>query len=90
MTGAEKQKIVHTHINQEQLGARLGQCTVIEQRELMGFLLEFLLISAVAELVRQGTAEAVRVWLAIGTSQSSALPVWRIDKIHTRRDTPDG
>jgi hypothetical protein len=56
----------------------------------MGFLLEFLLISAVAELVRQGTAEAVQVWLAIGASQSSALPVWRIDKIHTRRDTPDG
>ena len=56
---AGKQKILHTHIDQEQLRARLRQCTVIEQRELMGFLLEFLLISAVAKLVRQGTAEAV-------------------------------
>ena len=41
----------------------------------MGFLLEFLLIIAVAKFVRQGAAETVQVKSAIGTSQSSALPV---------------
>ena len=50
-----------THINQKQLRARLRQCAVIKQRELMGFLLEFLLIIAVAKFVRQGAAETVQV-----------------------------
>ena len=46
------------HVNQEQLCARLRQRAVIEQRELVCLLLEFLLVVAVAELVCQGTAEA--------------------------------
>ena len=90
VTGPEKQKVVHTHINQKQLRARLRQCAVIEQRELMGFLLEFLLIIAVAKFVRQGAAETVPVKSALGASQSSASPVWGIGKIHTRKDIPDG
>jgi hypothetical protein len=65
VTGAEKQKVVHTHINQKQFRAWLRQCAVIEQRELMGFLLEFLLITAVAKFVRQGAAETIQVKSAI-------------------------
>lgn len=53
------QKFHHTYIDQEQLRAGLRQCTIVEQRELVGFLLELLLISAVSELVCQSAAEAV-------------------------------
>ena len=44
------------YIDQKQLGARLCQCPVRQEREFRRFLLECLLVVAEAEFVRQCTA----------------------------------
>lgn len=70
---AGSQIVLYTHVNQEELRARLRQRAVIEQRELVGFLLECLLIGAVAELIRQGAAETIQVRSATRTGERLCL-----------------
>ena len=85
----DRRKFLHTHIDQEQLSARFRQCAIVEQRELVRFSLEFLLISAVAELVRQGPAEAVQRKSAVAPEGDSVLQIWGIRGERTQKDIPN-